>query len=87
VRHARATQVTVRAVTTGGTLRVEIADDGVGLEGGEERAKGGSGRGLDSLRQRAAMLGGSLTIASTDAGRGTRLVLDVPIPRLRSQTS
>jgi signal transduction histidine kinase/sugar lactone lactonase YvrE len=81
VRHARATQVTVRAVTTRGTVRVEITDDGVGLEGGAERATAGSGRGHDSLRQRAAMLGGSLSIDSP--GRGTRIVLEIPFPGRR----
>jgi signal transduction histidine kinase/ligand-binding sensor domain-containing protein len=85
VRHAQATQVTVRAVATRGTLRVEISDDGVGLEGSLGRATAGSGRGLDSLRQRAAMLGGSLSIAPADADRGTRIVLDIPFPGLRSQ--
>jgi signal transduction histidine kinase len=89
VRHARTTQVTVRAATIRGTLRVEITDDGVGLdgvglEGGGERAAAGSGRGLDSLRQRAAMLGGSLSIDSP--GRGTRIVLAIPCPGRRPQT-
>jgi signal transduction histidine kinase len=81
VRHARATHVTVRASTTGRTLRVEIADDGVGLEGGA--ATEGSGRGLDSLRQRAALLGGSLSIVSPDTVRGTRIVLDIPVAGAR----
>jgi signal transduction histidine kinase len=81
VRHARATHVTVRASTTGRTLRVEIADDGVGLEGGA--ATEGSGRGLDSLRRRAALLGGSLSIVSPDTVRGTRIVLDIPVAGAR----
>jgi signal transduction histidine kinase/streptogramin lyase len=87
VRHAGAAQVVVRAVTTPGTLRVEIMDDGVGFGGGQERPTTRSGRGLDSLRQRAAQLDGSLSITSAEAGRGTRIVLDIPLTGLRSQSS
>lgn len=64
VRHARATEVTVRVMQTARLVTVEVADDGVG--GGELR----EGSGLDGLRDRFEALGGSLSVDSPP-GQGT----------------
>jgi len=71
VKYARAEQVTIRGRRTPVRLTIEIADDGAG--GADPRL----GTGLRGLRDRAAALGGTLTVDST-AGRGTRLLLDLP---------
>lgn len=76
IRHAAATHALVHV---GGdqrrfTLRVE--DNGRGFDA----AKRSSGAGLTGMQQRAATLGGSLTVDSAP-GRGTRLRLEVPWPK------
>lgn len=74
VRHAGATRVTVQARHVDGTLRLEIADNGRGVRDG---AKAGSG--LTNMRERARLLGGSLSIRY-DEGIGTTVLMEVPWP-------
>lgn len=57
------------------TLRVVIADSGRGFD---QLAVRDSGLGLAGMRERAALLAGTLTIA-TAPGAGTRITLDVQI--------
>jgi len=68
-KHAHADKVVV-VLDAGDTLVLTVTDDGVG--GADP-----GGTGLDSLLDRLATVGGSLTIDSR-AGRGTRLVARVP---------
>jgi signal transduction histidine kinase len=74
-RHARANRCTVRLALDEepGTLRLEVEDDGRGI--GEDR---GSGVGLQSMRERAAELGGSITVG-TPAGGGTVVRARLPL--------
>jgi signal transduction histidine kinase len=76
VRHAGATTCAVTLVRAGGELRVEVRDDGAGIEPGTP-----AGVGLVSLRERAAELGGSCAIERAPTG-GTvvRAVLPVGPP-------
>jgi signal transduction histidine kinase len=83
VRHGispRAEGGTVRisAKRDGVRLILEVADDGVGLDG--DRPVTGTGFGLHSVRERlrAAGLGDALVIDSTP-GRGTRVRITLPI--------
>ena len=76
VRHARASRCVVSLGRADGWLRVEVTDDGVGL-----RDSHTDGIGLASMRERAAELGGSLTISTTD-GRGATVVAALPVPSL-----
>jgi len=62
VRHAAATAATVRLIIDGDMLRIEIADDGVGVE------DGAIGVGTRSMYERAAEVGGELTIDGSRAG-------------------
>lgn len=55
-------------------LRIRVADSGCGFN--QESAAGG--RGLDSMRARAASIGGELTIEP--ANPGTSVILTVPLP-------
>lgn len=73
-RHAEATHVHVRLGTEAGTLRLEVRDDGRGFTPSEN----GTGHGLGSLRQRAEILGGTVTVESAP-GEGTRVVLQAPL--------
>jgi len=72
VRHGRASVVTIIARRRGGDFTLSIVDDGIG------GADPGGGSGLAGLRERAEMLGGSLTIASPSGGP-TELRLRLPV--------
>jgi signal transduction histidine kinase len=73
LRHARARSISVRLARTRGNAVLEITDDGSGFDDGA--AEGGLG--LASMRDRAASVGGALTIGS---GRvGTVVRLEVPL--------
>jgi signal transduction histidine kinase len=71
-KYASATRASVGAACVGSTLRVEVADDGVG------GADDSRGTGIRGLQDRVAALGGRLTIESP-AGQGTLVVAEIPI--------
>jgi signal transduction histidine kinase len=75
VRHADATVVRVRAGVIGSNLELVVGDNGVGFEPSATK----DGRfGLASMRERAQILGGELTIDSRPQD-GTRIRVSVPI--------
>ncbi|TMK85653.1 MAG: PAS domain S-box protein [Actinobacteria bacterium] len=77
-KHASATSVTVRVEASAGTLQVEVKDDGVGFDPEESREFLRSGRvGLASMRERAELAGGTLTIKS-EPGSGTTIMAALP---------
>ncbi|WP_129843591.1 GAF domain-containing protein [Streptomyces sp. RFCAC02] len=71
-RHARAGHADVVLETDGRTVRLTVADDGVGIPPGGRRS------GLANMAERARKLGGDLE-RSTPEGGGTRLVWQVPV--------
>jgi len=71
-KYSAADSVAMSAVSTVGSLHVEITDDGVG------GADPVTGSGLRGLADRVAALGGLLEIHSPPGG-GTRLVADLPL--------
>lgn len=76
VRHAAATRATIEISEADGELRLEIADDGTGFNTG---ALAGDGHhGLANMLRRADSLGGSLVLESAP-GRGTRIIVTVPL--------
>jgi two-component system, NarL family, sensor kinase len=64
-RHARAQQCQITLGTAGELAELTIGDDGTGPP---PAGTPGRGVGLDSMRQRAAELGGSFTIEARPAG-------------------
>ena len=74
-KHADATVVRV-TVASGDALRIGVVDNGRGFH--PESVDGGFG--LDSMRQRAALIGGTLSISSQPHD-GTRIELVVPLDR------
>jgi len=73
VRHAGATRCTVNLALEGQETVLRVADDGDRLPaGGEVRA----GNGLSGMRERAASVGGSLTVG---VDKGLRLELRLPM--------
>jgi signal transduction histidine kinase len=72
VRHAGASSCHVQ-VDADGALRLEVVDDGSGITEGTP-----PGVGLAAMRERAAEVGGSCTVAPAD-GRGTRVLAVLPL--------
>ncbi|MEV0001583.1 ATP-binding protein [Micromonospora sp. NPDC050980] len=75
VAHARAGQLLVRVDVTPDELRSIVRDDGLGFD---PRGVPRSRAGIASMRERAALLDGTLTITSAP-GRGTLVELLVPL--------
>jgi len=79
-KHAHASEVDIDVRSHRGKFRVEIRDDGRGfkvgpvLEGGLSEGR----MGLLTMKGRAEMLGGSLSIDSSE-NAGTRVVLTIPL--------
>jgi signal transduction histidine kinase len=75
-RHAHASLVRVH-LSNGSRPRLTIEDDGIGFAEARHAPALTGGYGLISMRERAALLGAELTIASTP-GEGTRVELILP---------
>ena len=71
-RHARASTVDVVVAATAETVTLSVADDGIGPSSGPS-----AGHGLANMADRAAELGGELTISSRRP-KGTLLLWTVP---------
>jgi len=76
VRHAQARQVQVQVRMNGDAVELTVTDDGVGLP--EPGAVREDAYGLLGLRERVAMLGGTLTLDNRPGG-GARLAVRVPL--------
>jgi signal transduction histidine kinase len=76
-RHAAAAHVVVTLDGDDGALALTIEDDGRGMEALDEAGPGGGHFGIALMRERAASIGGRLTVGPGAAG-GTRVRLEVP---------
>lgn len=76
VGHAQATKLHVTIDISSHDLRATVDDDGIGLDPDNAVTRPGSG--LVSMRERAELLGGSLSVASK-LGCGTRIELLIPL--------
>ena len=74
--HARATRVNLSLHAADHWVRLCITDDGAGFHTENSRRNPAS-RGLAGMRQRAALLGGSLQVHSAP-GKGTSVILQLP---------
>jgi signal transduction histidine kinase len=79
VRHAGAACVTVTIAMAPARVTIEISDDGSGLDGAAA-----SGNGLETMRERAEELRGSLRVASSAAG--TTVTAELPRPATPAET-
>jgi signal transduction histidine kinase len=87
LRHARATNVSVRMACTRRRFTLEIQDDGTGFDPEADAGRGRRGRaqGVANMRRRAELLEGDLDIES-EPGRGTLLSLTMPVATVRRPT-
>ncbi|HTD48882.1 MAG: HD domain-containing protein [Bacillati bacterium ANGP1] len=76
-RHARVTEVAVRVRGGARMLSVLVEDRGTGFDPRKVRGAGSSS-GLAGMRERALLLGGSFTVASSP-GTGTRIEAHLPV--------
>ena len=76
-KHSQATRVSIHLAAEDGYATMEISDDGIGFSAaGESHSR--SGLGLLHLRERAAFIGGVLSVRSTP-GHGVHLTVHAPI--------
>ncbi|TCO45258.1 sensor histidine kinase [Actinocrispum wychmicini] len=78
VVHADATSGQVTLSVTESELRLEISDNGVGIEASESTRTRPAGIGLQSMAERAAEIGGACTVRS---GRDNGTLVSVILPR------
>jgi signal transduction histidine kinase len=81
VKHAGATRVDVELTLSSGRVRLRIRDNGRGFQADGSRPidplHGGAG--LGGMRERAALLGGSVRVSSMP-GAGTEILAEIPLP-------
>jgi signal transduction histidine kinase len=80
-RHAKAETVLIQVGQKGDALHIEIEDDGEGFDPeGVVARVGRESFGLLGIRERVELLGGRARIDSA-LGQGTRIQIEVPLPR------
>jgi PAS domain S-box-containing protein len=83
VRHASASTAVVGLRCDDAQLSIEVRDDGVGWTGTRTQASNGADRkhlGLLGIRERARLLGGTVTVLS-EPGSGFCLRVDIPLSK------
>ena len=75
MRHSSATKASVILAREGTQVLLTIEDDGVGFD--PARTFGPDHQGLTNMRERAVLLGGTLTVSRSSSG-GTRIVARIP---------
>jgi signal transduction histidine kinase len=76
LKHAQAQRITVHLWQDKRTVMLEIADDGIGFDPTSARTQGGMG--LFGMEERAARLGGRLTVRSQPGlGTGVKVEIDL----------
>lgn len=75
LRHAKAENVSIELYVADGQMVLGVEDDGVGFNPDEKF----EGVGLVGMRERAALVNGTITFTS-EPGTGTYVVLKVPLP-------
>jgi signal transduction histidine kinase len=78
VRHASAAEVTVSLERGEGTVVLQVVDDGIGFDP-SHHAISSRRLGLVSMRERAADLGGTLSLTSAP-GQGATVRAEIPVP-------
>ena len=79
-KHAGASRVTIRVAVTAQSICLLVSDDGRGFNARKARTQSGN-LGIASMRERAELLGGNLTITS-EPGAGAEIRLDAPLKQI-----
>lgn len=78
LKHAKATSVSIVLDQRSREYRLIIEDDGIGMPRENVSSTAGTGLGLSGIRERLALLGGTLAIES-GGGTGTALFVIIPL--------
>ena len=79
IRHGRPTRVEIVVSDDGGDdIRVEIADDGIGMRAGTHPGRGAARFGLAGMRERVMAMAGSLSFVAGREGQGISLIVRLP---------
>ena len=82
-RHAGASRAAVSLTRSDAQIALTIGDDGRGMAGGGVRTTPGAGGiGMTGMRERAELMGGTLTLGGSDLG-GLLVTVRVPLPGQR----
>jgi signal transduction histidine kinase/ligand-binding sensor domain-containing protein len=76
VRHGEASAIHVEIEADGAWIRLAVADDGKGFD--RQASQRHVGLGLQGMRERVRLVGGTLELTSTP-GKGTRIVAAIPL--------
>jgi signal transduction histidine kinase len=83
VTHAEASMITVEVEIDDNQVKAAVKDNGRGFDPLKEAPQSDSGTGLASMRERASLLGGTVTLIS-DSDKGARVEIVLPLlPRSR----
>jgi two-component system, NarL family, sensor kinase len=77
LKHAQATQLTIRITKKGQDILLQTQDNGIGFNYSDKKQQG-KGMGLLSLQSRAELLGGQLLV-HTKPGEGTIFEIQIPL--------
>lgn len=83
-RHAGADHVAISLVRTSSEVELQIEDNGIGFD--PDRPGSRTGLGLASMEERARLLGGTFRISS-QAGKGTRIQVNLPLQNEHEKTN
>lgn len=76
IKHAAATEATIHLTNHDNNINIIVEDNGTGFTTGNIEEAGGMG--LSSITKKTEQLGGALTIDTTP-GRGTTIIIDIPV--------
>jgi len=79
IKHSGASTVEVRLQADAGVIGLTVLGNGKGLDSTRNRAF--QGIGVQSMKERARMLGGSFEIHSRPITQGTRVAVTIPLQR------
>jgi two-component system sensor histidine kinase UhpB len=85
VKHASATQVNIAIVKECAILKIKVQDNGVGLPASLPTS---SGLGMQSMRERASLIGAAFTINNSHNifGRGVSIDLTIPVTKTSEES-
>lgn len=81
IKHGKCSSVDIVCTQEANSLRLSLADDGVGFNTAKENT---AGIGLSNMKKRVELLHGNFDIHS-DPGAGTRVVISIPFINLSNQ--
>jgi PAS domain S-box-containing protein len=83
-KHARASSVDITLEKRQGRVMLTVLDDGIGFVPMRRKSRQAAGMGLVGMRERAAIMGGSMNVES-EPGKGTLITVNIPVSAARQK--